>query len=216
MIAEDVLLLLFDPASGVIAGEETLYYVLAGAVLTELALDGRIGIDGRRVRSLDAGPPADPLLRSAWDRVAEKPRDVQTVLAMIGPNLRGPVLDRLVERGDIRRERRKVLGLFRATVLRDGGSTRRAGLLARVRAVLVDGVPPEPRIAAIGALLSASGKLVSFHRDIPWTSPVIARAKELEQGDWGADAAGAAVTRTTTATIIGSLVASSALPGAGR
>ena len=32
------------------------------------------------------------LLRSAWDDVAGKPRDVQTVLAAVGPTLRGPTL----------------------------------------------------------------------------------------------------------------------------
>lgn len=52
------------------------------------------------------------------------------------------------------------------------------------------------------ALLSASGTLPQFHREIPWTSPVISRAKDLERGDWGAEAAAAAVTRTVTATVV--------------
>ena len=65
----------------------------------------------------------------------------------------------------------------------------------------------------LAALLSASGTLPQFHREIPWTSPVISRAKELEQGNWGADAAGAAVTRTVTAIVVNSaVVAITALP----
>jgi hypothetical protein len=45
LIAEDLLLLLFDPRSGTIAGEGTLFYTLAGAVLADLAAGGHIEVD---------------------------------------------------------------------------------------------------------------------------------------------------------------------------
>ncbi len=131
---------------------------------------------------------------------------MQTALAAIGPALREPVLERLIARGDIDQEPRKVLGLFRTTALRDGRTERRSRLLADVRRVLVDGAEPQARVVALAALLSASGTLPQFHREIPWTSPVISRAKEFEQGGWGADAAGAAVTRTATATVVNSVI----------
>lgn len=207
-LVEDLLLLLFQPTSGTVAGENTLFYVLGGAVLADLALGGHLSTTDRgRVSSVADHPPTDDLLRSAWNYLAEKPRGVQTALAAIGPPLRGPVLERLIARGDIDQQPRKVLGLFRTTALRDGRTERRARLLADVRRVLVDGAEPQARVAALAALLSASGTLPQFHREIPWTSPVITRAKELEQGDWGADAAGAAVTRTVTATVVNSAVA---------
>ncbi|MEH0929838.1 GOLPH3/VPS74 family protein [Micromonospora sp. CPCC 205558] len=207
-LVEDLLLLLFQPRSGTIAGENTLFYVLGGAVLADLALGGHLTTSGRgRVSSVAGHPPSDGLLRPAWDYLAEKPRGVQTALAAIGPPLRGPVLERLIARGDIDQKPRKVLGLFRTTALRDGRTERRSRLLADVRRVLVDGAEPQARVAALAALLSASGTLPQFHREIPWTSPVISRAKELEQGNWGADAAGAAVTRTVTATVVNSAIA---------
>ncbi|WP_422735667.1 GOLPH3/VPS74 family protein [Micromonospora sp. WMMD729] len=213
-LVEDLLLLLFQPASGTIAGENTLFYVLGGAVLADLTLGEHLTTtDRQRVSSLAGHPPTGTLLRPAWDYLAEKPRGVQTALAAIGPALREPVLERLIARGDIDQEPRKVLGLFRTTALRDGRTERRSRLLADVRRVLVDGAEPPARVAALGALLSASGTLPQFHREIPWTSPVISRAKEFEQGDWGADAAGAAVTRTVTATVVNSvIVAISVLP----
>ena len=213
LIVEDVLLLLFQPSSGTIAGEGTLFYVLGGGALTDLALDQRIEIDdrtgltGRLVRAVGSAPPADPLLAQVWNLVAEKPRNAQTLLAAAGPKLRGAVLDRLVERGHLRRESRKTLGLFTTTALRDGGTSRRAELLQRVRAVLVDGAAPDPRTAALGALLSASGSLPSFDPEIPWSTPVITRAKELERGEWGADAVDDAVARTVAVTAMGTLVA---------
>ncbi|MDG4824628.1 GPP34 family phosphoprotein [Asanoa sp. WMMD1127] len=208
-LAEDLLLLLFQPRSGTIAGENTLFYVLGGAVVAELALDGRVDANGAKVSAVADRAPSDDILRSAWDYVAEKPRNVQTVLAAVGPRLRGPLLERLVARGDLRRTRRRTLGLFNRTVLEDGG--RRAGLLADVRDVLVNGAEPQPRVAVLGALLSASGTLPQFDPEIPWTTPVITRAKELERGNWGAGAAAEAVTRTVTATIVNNVVVATAV-----
>ncbi|WP_308800012.1 GOLPH3/VPS74 family protein [Agromyces silvae] len=215
-LAEDLMLALFQPGSGTIAGENTLFYVLGGAVVTELALGEHVradddGAGGPRVGAVVGHPPSDPLLRSAWDYVAEKPRSVQTVLAAIGPRLREPVLDRLVERGEIRREHGKALGLFPTTSLTEGDTGRRAELVASVREVLVDGAEPTPRVAALTALISGSGTLPQFHREIPWSSPVIARAKELEQGNWGAAGAAEAVTRTMTAIIVNNVIIAAAV-----
>lgn len=206
-LAEDLLLLLFQPDSGTIAGEVTLYYVLAGGVLAELGLADQVRVDGGKVAVVSENPPADELLRATWDYVLEKPRGVQTVLAAQGPPLRAAVLARLVERGHLR-EARGFLGVRRHEL---GDTGRRETLLAAVRAALVDGVDPDPRIAALSALVSASGTLPQFHRDIPWTSPVIARAKEFERGEWGAGAAAEAVTRTMTAIIVNSVVVAMAV-----
>ncbi|MCI4066047.1 GPP34 family phosphoprotein [Micromonospora sp. R77] len=213
-LVEDLLLLLFQPASGTIAGENTLFYVLGGAVLADLALGDHLTTTAQgRVGGVAGRPPADRLLRPAWDYLADKPRGVQTALAAIGPGLREPVLAQLIARGEIEQEPRKVLGLFRTTALREGRTGRRARLLADVRQVLVDGAQPQARVAALAALLSASGTLPQFNREIPWNSAVITRAKELERGDWGADAAAAAVTRTVTAMAVNSaIVAISVLP----
>ncbi|MDF2989755.1 MAG: family phosphoprotein [Microbacterium sp.] len=217
-LAEDLMLLLFQPDSGTIAGETTLYYVLAGAVLADLSMGGHLRTtDGPlgtlKVQAVGEDPPADPLLRASWDYVADKPRGVQTVLAATGPTLREPVLSRLIERGDIRRTTRKTLGLFTTTILEPGSTDRRAELLADVRAVLVDGGEPTPRVAALAALLFGSGTLPQFDRDIPWTSDVISRAEALKSGNWGAGAAARAVDRTMTAAIVNNaLIAAAALP----
>jgi hypothetical protein len=211
-LAEDLMLLLFQPGSGAggtgtIAGEGVLFYTLAGAVLSDLGLGGHVRAEDRTDRVATTGAvPADPLLRQTWDYLAEKPRGVQTVLAAVGPRLREPVLERLVDRGDIRRSTRKALGLFETQVLEGDGGPRRPALVADLRAVLVDGQEPAPRTGALAALLSASGAMPQLHPEIPWTSPVVTRAKALEQGDWGAGAAADAVTRTTIAMVTSNLV----------
>ena len=223
-LAEDLLLLLFQPDSGlqqgtgVIAGENTLFYVLAGAVLADLALDERVTTTTTRigtvkVEAVEGRAPSDEILRSAWDYVSDKPRSVQAVLPAIGPTLREPLLERLIARGDIRKVNRKALGLFKTTVLEDGGSGRRASLLKDVRDVLVDGMEPTPRVAALAALIWGSDTLHQFDPEIPWTSSVITRAQELERGNWGAGAAGEAVARTMDAIIASNaIIAATVLP----
>ena len=127
---------------------------------------------------------------------------------------RGEALDRLVDDGHLRRKRTRIFGFIPSESFEPAGA-RRAELLARVRATLVGGVTSDPRTAAIAALLSASANLHRFDPDIPWTSRVIHRAKELENGSWGAAAAGEAVTLATIAVISGALLATTAGNGAG-
>ena len=213
LLVDDVLLLLFQPSSGTIAGENTLFYVLGGAVLAELALCGLTRVDesGRRVAAIGAEPSND-VLGSGWRYIATKPRNAQSVIAAIGPDLRAEVLDRLVDAGHLLRRRRKLMG-FIPTESLTLGSGRRAELLARVRTTLVDGADPDTRTGATIALLSASANLHRFDPDIPWTSSVITRAKDLENGSWSATAAGMAVTRTTVAVITGAVLPSTAANG---
>lgn len=211
-LAEDILLLLFDPRSGTIAGEgSNLFHTLAGAVLVELAFQGRIDIDerttfkGRQVHAVAGDAPSDPILRDVWERVERKSTDVHSLILEIGPRLRARVLDRVVERGHIGQEARKALGLFNTTALVDGGTSRRADLLAPVRAALVDGEDPEPRTAALAALLAASGGLPALYKDIPWSGAVYTRGQELQRGDWGAAAVGESVRRTMAGLIASNL-----------
>ncbi|KJQ52784.1 hypothetical protein RS85_03678 [Microbacterium sp. SA39] len=89
---------------------------------------------------------------------------------------------------------------------------RRASLIERVRAALIDGETPDPRTAASIALLSASGTLPQFHAEIPCNGDVYTRGKELERGDWGAAAASSAVARTTNAVIANAVIAATVLP----
>lgn len=211
-LVEDVLLLLFQPGSGTILGEGTLYSVLAGAVLTELALSNAVVLDESglpKVRAVDGAPPDDPLLVAGWSYIHDKPRGTQTALAAIGTPLRASVLDRLVRRGDLRRETRTHLGFIRTTRFTLAGD-RRQSLLAQVRAALVDGVTPDTRTAATVGLLSASGTLPQFHPEIPWTGTVASRSREFEQGEWGAKATASAVARTLTAIMVGAVAAASA------
>lgn len=215
-LAEDLLLVLFQPGSGTIAGETTLYYVLAGAVLADLALNEHVTTRTSRtgfvtVEAVAERAPSDEILRSAWNYVADRPSGVQTLLATIGPTLRQPLLERLIAREDIREENGKVLGLFRTTSLKEGEAGRRSGLIRDVRNVLVDGVEPTPRVAALAGLMWGSGALPQFDPEIAWNSVVVTRAQELGRGNWDVEGATEAVARATAAMI--AIIAITVLPG---
>ena len=215
ILAEDLLLVLFQPDSGTFAGENTLQYVLAGAVLADLALNESVTTATTRagsvsVEAVKERAPSDEILRSAWDYVTGKPDVVQTVLAAIGPALRQPLLERLIARDDIREENGKVLGMLKTTTLKDGGSGRRSDLIRDVCNVLVDGVEPTPRVAALAALMWGSGTLPLFDPKIPWSSVVATRAQELGRGNWRAGGATDAVPRATAA--MTGIIAATVLP----
>lgn len=216
LIVEDLTLLMTDDRSGAIAGAGTLYYTLGGAVLVELGLGGHIrtderdtGLNGVKVHAVAGRAPTDPLLRAAHTKVGERVRGVQTLLIEIGTGVgkREAVLDRLVERGVLRQETKKTLGLFRTTSTTVADTGYKKALVEKVRAVLIDGAEPDARTAALVGLLSASGTLPTLHRSVPWSGKVYKRAKELEQSSWGAEAVNAAVMRTMAAVSVGTVVA---------
>lgn len=205
-LAEDLLLVLFQPDSGVIAGEPILHYVLAAAVLAELSLNECVTTATARtgsasVEAVAGKAPTDDILRSAWDHAADKPCEVQTLLAAIAPTLCQPLLERLLARGDLREKNGKVLGMLKTTTLKDGGNGRRSALIRAVRNVLVDEVEPTLHVSALVALMSGSGLLHQFDPEIPWNAGVIARARELERGEWRTKSATQAATRAKAAMI---------------
>jgi hypothetical protein len=200
LIVEDVLLLLMDDTYGVPAGAGTLHQTLGGAVLVELALLGRIRPDdggawykGTTIVATGDGPLPDPLLQDAYDTVAARPRHVQSQLVTIGSTLWKPLTERLVERGFLHRERRRFLGLVPTTRLPAADTGYEYALRERMQAVLERGEEPDARLAAIIALISASGTLPSLDPVPKWSGRVATRAKELEQGNWGAAAVSSAV-----------------------
>lgn len=212
LIVEDLMLLLLDDDAGVPAGAGTLYYTLGGAMLVDLALRGsieidesRAGLNGPKVLATEGATHADPLLQTAYEKVAEKPRGVQTLLITLGTSLDGQVVDRLVERGLLRREKKKLLRIFPTTSIEVEDGRHETELRRKARAVLEEGETPDPHTAAVLALVSASGTLPAIRPALAtWSTATYQRAKELEQGHWGAEAVNTAVMRTAAAIAVAS------------
>jgi hypothetical protein len=207
LIAEDLLLLLLDDEKGTVAGTSHLPTVLGGALLVELALAGAVTVPEKpgvwrsaKVRVQPGVTPDDELLRRALAVVAEKERSAQDLVNRLGKGARDDLTARLEQRGVLERRTDRVLGLFPRTRWPALDSAHEAEVRRALAATLVQGVDPEPRTAALVALLSAidrAHKVVD--RDGLPAGQVRKRAKRIAQGDWAAKAVRDAIVASTAA-----------------
>lgn len=163
LLAEELFLLTHDDESGKAGTTLALDQGLAGALLLDLAAEGRIEADGDVVRSSRPSPtqqaPTHPLLQAAHEAIhgAEKPKPakhwVNGLVKALKP-LREQVGRSLAERGVLTEERRKVLKLFPTTTWPEADPAPERELRARLRSVLVKGATPDLRTASLIALLS--------------------------------------------------------------
>lgn len=223
LIAEDVLVLLLDAGTGRPRTEATrLDFALAGALLVELSLDGRIDVrdGGRRapVVVLDGRRTEDALLDEALQLMGQRSRRADQLVPALSKGLRSRLIDRLEDRGRVRRERRRLLGLFPVQRVYPVETRRDRELVQRLRDVLLAGVAPDPRTSVVVALLASidAAWRVTGASDRRTRTAVRRRAKDIAQGQWAAEgvrravqAVEAAVAASTTAAVTATTIATS-------
>jgi len=163
LLAEDLVLLRLGAAPGRLPRYSALSLVAVGALITDLAFigaidlpDGSHELGGPPATATATGHAADPLLAEVLAVIAAEPRSAREhVLELARRGLQGTI-DRLVARGLIRQEHRRRLGLFPATLWvpvhpQFADSTRQA-----VANVLLKNTAPDPRLAALVALLDVT------------------------------------------------------------
>jgi hypothetical protein len=157
---EEIVLLALDDKTGaqLQLSVTALNYALAGAVLADLALAGKIDTDTERLTVLDPSPTGDPLLDPWLALIAGEPK-VHPVawwlftLAERRTEIEQPALDRLVARGILRREDKKllwVIGLRRYPTV-DGHE--RTEVRTRLGQLILGEDLPDPRDATLLSLL---------------------------------------------------------------
>jgi hypothetical protein len=116
-MADELLLLAYDDDGSAIAGTPSLDYALAGAVLADLALSGRIELVDGLVAVRDEQRLGDPMLDSALTRIAgdDKVRKPTHWVSKLSADLRETLLDRQVAAGILRRNEGRVLWVFPRT-----------------------------------------------------------------------------------------------------
>lgn len=220
LIAEDMLLLLLDDESGKLTLTSYPQTVLGGALLVELATAGAVEVEEKtsvwrsaKVRAVAGAAPADPVLRAAYDVIADRPRTAQDLVQRLGKGARDALADRLAERGLLERHDDRVLGLFPRTRWPAVDSSHEQEVRRQLTAALVQGVDPDERTGALVALLSAIDKphKVVDHEGLS-AGEVRKRAKAIAKGDWAAKAVRDAITASTAA--ITAVAATSAATGA--
>lgn len=157
-LPESLLLVAIDDETGRIASKSgALGYGLAGAVLTELLLDGRAVVDDGRVKVTDGPPMQDSVLDGALARIREsKPHDAKYwVRKLSGDHLQDGVLERLIREGVLRREEHRILWVIPADRFPAEDVLPERAIRQKVRAVVLQGATPQPRTAALIGLLKA-------------------------------------------------------------
>jgi len=192
-IAEDLLLLLLDNATGKPALDRLRRErLLSAAVLLDLALACRIrpAVDGEPVRAgrllVLAGPdPADPVLDAALRMLARRPVTADAAIARLRRGVEPALLRQLESTGQIRPLRLRGKPFNRVWVWPLNDRARVNQVRAELLSTLFDLRCPSPSTAAIISLLHAVdglGALLSLN-DRGWRW-VHARAGEIAGGGW--------------------------------
>jgi hypothetical protein len=217
LIAEDLLLLLYDDETGKpITGSPGLEYSLAGAVLIELTLQEKLDVVDGRLQVLDGTSTGDPILDERLacvsGRPGKKPKDQ---IKGLSKKLREQLLTRLAERGVLEADQGRVLGLFPVTRWPAKDARHEAEVRMALESVLKVGTAPDQRTAALIALLSALNVVPKVVTDAVDKRALKRRAKEIADSDWAAAAVKKAVTEMQAAVTAAIVVASSAGASAG-
>jgi hypothetical protein len=208
LIAEDLLLLLLDEHSGRPLVDSTrVTHSLAGALVLELATMGLLvpeypaARQGRSKITAVGTPPADPLLDLAWRAFADKPRRAASVLQKLDSKVKDPLLERIADKGWVRPERTKVLGMFPRTSWPEVDGRHEAELRNNLGIVLLQGGNPDPRTGALVSLLLAAQALPKLFPDAD-KRQLRARAKKLSAGEWAGAAVKQAISEVQSAVMV--------------
>lgn len=202
-LAQDLLLVALDPASGTVRIPATQRGpVLGGAALVQLVRLERVGVEGERRRAqvltLDPEPVDDPALEAAFTRIRQRGRQApRAAVGRLGKGYRAAVLAALVDQGVLRERGATVLGLpVQRLDLLD--AARRDDLLVRLRAVLLQDQPTDDDTGPLVGLLLAAG-LLELVVERPDRRQARARARVVAEGDWAAEGVRQAVAASQAA-----------------
>jgi hypothetical protein len=209
LIAEELLLLLLDDQSGA-TKSSFMRPGLGGALLVELAMAECVLVGPRRrwtgakVSAVIGVPiPEDPLLHAAYATVAAKPQSAQSLVNALGKNLQSALAERLAQEGMLERRESRVLGLFRRTRWPARDTLYKEQVRRSVAAALVEGQEPDPRTAALIALLSALDRAhKTVDRGGVSSREIKRRARKIAEGDWAAKGVRDAIQAATAAVMV--------------
>lgn len=212
LIAEDLLLLLTDDQTGKpVVAPQSLTYALAGAVLVELALAGRVAVtdDGRwgsgtRVAVVSAEPVGEPVLDEALARISGKaqPAGAQALLAVLGKGLADALRNRLAQRGILHAEEGRIFGIFPTRVWPAADARHEGQVRSALWDVVVVGRAPTEREVTLVSLLHAVDQVPKqFAADGMSARQLRERAKALAAGNLGGDAVRRAIAAANAAVV---------------
>lgn len=160
--AEELMLLILDDENGRFARvpDRLMRYALAGGVLMDLALENRIDTDLQNLILVDSTPVGDSLLDPTLADIAEADdtKDARFWVertALRADTLREEALNRLVEKGILRREEDRFMWVFQSRRYPIIDNTAEREVKLRIMEVLFSDQIPDPRDVVIIGLAHA-------------------------------------------------------------
>jgi Golgi phosphoprotein 3 len=159
-LAEELLLIAFDDDRGVVLTcDAILDYGLVGAVLSDLILQNRLSIEQGKVVVVQKAATGDDILDSMLTQIdAAPPKAPQEwVVGLSGESehLRDRLLERLIDKGILRREEHKVLWVLSSPHYPMQDRSSELESRDRIRAAVINGKQPDPRTTALISLVKA-------------------------------------------------------------
>src|SRR5262249_11937069 len=214
LLAEDLLLLVTDGARGrLLAPAEQVDAGLGGANLVELTLRNKVDLSGKpdpgkrgRIIVRDPSPAGDAVLDAALEiLIARQGKRPSTVIKPLSKNLRRTLYARLADRGVVRAERGRVLGVFPVRRWPAQDASEAAEVRRLMTQALVQQEAPDTRTAALIALAHAVGcvdKIVGARQHGLSKRQLRARAAKIAKGNWASEAVRKAIDEMMAAVIV--------------
>jgi Golgi phosphoprotein 3 (GPP34) len=213
LIAEDLLLLVTDDASGRLSAPAAQVDAgLGGANLVEVTLRNQVDLTGEqdqgkpgRIIVRDPSTAGDAVLDTALEIViAHQGKRPSAVIRPLSKNLRQTLYEQLADSGVVRAERGRILGVFPAHRWPAQDASHEAELRRLVTQALVQQVAPDTRTAALIALLHAlrcEDKIVDPRQHGLSKRELRARAEEIAEGNWASAAVRKAIEEMMAAVV---------------
>lgn len=165
---EAIMLLALRDEEGTIAPGTMYQYAIGGAVLAELLLLNRIGIEKSKKKKLvnlvSSKPLAEPLIDECLEKIgsAKRRASLQTWVSRFAgvKNLKHRVAEQLCKRGILRADEGNVLLIFTRKIYPEANPEPERKLIERLReAVFTDTQDVDPRTVVIASLANSAGLL---------------------------------------------------------
>jgi golgi phosphoprotein 3 len=165
-LADEIIVLMLRDDTGAInpARAASANIAIAGGLLMELSLLGRIDTDLTSLFIVDPNPVGDELLDHALGEIAAEPSKRSSVwwinqFGVRGGDLSGKVLGRLVEAGILREEDRQFLWVLSRRAYPKNSEREEREAKARLMSVIFDDEVPTPRDTLLLSLADSTGVL---------------------------------------------------------
>lgn len=157
---EEFFLIAIDDHNGAVASpaSETLHYGLAGAMLSELALQNKLSINDERLVVKDSTPLGDEKLDEALVAImaSPKPRKTTHWINELGERkLPRRVADGLAVKGILTIEKKRYLWVIPYDAYPQQDASAKYWVKHYLRAIVLGGENPEPGVVALLSLLKA-------------------------------------------------------------